>query len=131
MYYFGPYRTAGHHFYKERGGHVSYDEQITIPWTTREIDGKLQPHVPGCRGYSYKGHSNCYCGNSPEGIALVHHKNGWTALSFWDRSVDTRGASSSTYVAEGEFDFDQMVAMAKERFADRWAQMKFEVKLAQ
>jgi hypothetical protein len=63
-----------------------------------------------------------------EGEALVHHKDGWTALAFWDRTVDKRGACCSVYLAEGIFTFEQMVEMAKERFSHRWNKMNFEVK---
>lgn len=47
----------------------------------------------------------------------------------WDRSVDKRGACNSNYFAEGDFTFEQMVTMAKARFAPRWDKMKFEVRL--
>lgn len=61
--------------------------------------------------------------------AALHHIQGWTALCFWDYSVDQRGACNSNYFAEGEFTFGQMVEMAKTRFAQRWNRMKFEVRL--
>lgn len=54
------------------------------------------------------------------GIAKIHHKNGWTAIALWDRSVDTRGGCNSTYFAKGDFSFEEMVKMAKERFSERW-----------
>jgi len=41
--------------------------------------------------------------------------------------VDERGACNSNYFAEGTFTFEQMVEMAKTRFAHRWNKMKFEV----
>lgn len=61
---------------------------------------------------------------------MIHRRDGWTALSFWDRSIDKRGACNSNYFAEGTFTFEEMVALAKERFPDRWACMKFEVHLS-
>ena len=66
-------------------------------------------------------------GNEIQGHAIIHHRNGWTALALWDRSVDTRGACNSTYFAEGTFTFDEMVDMAKTRFSYRWNKMKFAV----
>lgn len=121
MYYFGPWDRAGHFLNDEHGMHVPYDERAKVPWGD-EADGGLQPHHPDCKKHAY-----CGCGSGLEGVALIHHKNGWTALSFWDRSVDTRGACNSTYFAEGTFTFEEMVALAKERFRYRWAKMKFEV----
>ena len=36
-----------------------------------------------------------------QGEAIIHHKNGWTALSLWDSTIDTRPGCSSTYLAKG------------------------------
>lgn len=126
MFYFGPWDGAGHYLTDERGRHVRDDERDTLPWNEwrGEVDGKLQPHGESCNGRPY-----CGC-DQPEGVALLHHKNGWTALSFWDRSVDKRGGCNSTYFAKGTFTFDQMVEMAKTRFAYRWNKMNFDVKNA-
>lgn len=123
MYYFGPWDRAGHHLHNELGCHVW--DVSDLPWGN-EADGGLQPHFEDCR--KRRGSSSyCDCGRGPEGVAVVHYKNGWTALSFWDRSVDTRGACNSSYFAEGTFTFDEMVALAKERFAYRWNKMSFAV----
>jgi hypothetical protein len=121
MYYFGPWNSPGHHYYTEDGGAVYLQEERTIPWQPHQIDGKLQP---GC--YFERGRW-WHKGTEKQGQALLHHKEGWTAISFWDRSVDARGGCNSTYVAEGEFTFEQMVEMAKSRFAYRWNKMPFIV----
>lgn len=120
MFYFGPWGEPGHYMFNEHRMWV-HKEEDNIPWNG-QIDGRLQP---GCRFED--GRWEHYDADETEGRALLHHKNGWTALSFWDRSVDTRFASNSTYFAEGTFTFEQMVEMAKARFADRWNRMKFEV----
>jgi hypothetical protein len=119
-YYFGPWSQAGHHLYG-RGGSSAYHAEQMIPWSS--IDGELQPHRESCRRDS----GYCGCGSGPEGEALLHHRNGWTALSFWDRSVDRRGNCNSTYFAEGDFSFNEMVAIAKAQFGERWAKMGFQV----
>jgi hypothetical protein len=101
----------------------------SFPWTEGQIDGSMQPHFANCRKKRpYSQSSYCDCGSGPEGVACIHRKNGWTALCFWDRSVDHRGACNSNYFAEGDFTFDEMVVMAKERFSYRWNKMNFEVK---
>lgn len=125
MFYFGPWDQAGHHFHGENGylHHSAFD---CCPWQpfsgTSGIDCQLQP---GCYIDRY-GHWK-RTDKQIEGEALIHHKNGWTALSFWDRSVDKRGGCNSTYFAEGTFTFDEMVEMAKARFAYRWNKMSFKV----
>lgn len=118
MLYFGPWDRAGHFFFTEEGRCAWEDERVS-PWTAGDIDGGLQP---GCvKGDPYRHRTEV------EGEALLHHKDGWTAISFWDRSVDTRGACNSTFIAKGVFTFDEMVSLAKARFATRWGRMKFEV----
>ena len=112
MLYFGPWAEAGHFMLKEDGAWATKEQVARLPWGQYEPDGSLQPE-----------------GQQNEGEALLHHKDGWTALAFWDRTVDTRGNSSSTYIAEGVFTFEQMVEMAKTRFAVRWNKMKFKVTL--
>lgn len=129
MLYFGPWDRPGHYLHDANGSKVSeYNEWGRkmlrgFPWCSSGtgIDGVLQPgtEIRFGRRHTVR---------EVEGEALLHHRDGWTALSFWDRSVDSRGASNSTYFAEGAFTFDEMVAMAKDRFATRWKRMSFDVR---
>lgn len=113
MLYFGPWDGLGHFMHMEEGRRPPREQKKEGPWDPFKPggpDGGLQPEGP-----------------QEEGKALLHHKDGWTALAFWDRTVDHRGNSCSTYIAEGVFTFTEMVEMAKTRFAPRWNKMKFEV----
>lgn len=69
----------------------------------------------------------CPGGLEIEGNALLHHKDGWTALAFWDRSVDKRGKSNSVFLAEGTFDFERMIDLAKEFFPEVMERIKFPI----
>jgi hypothetical protein len=125
MFYFGPLYESGHYMYRENGQTVYSEDRKDIPWQGWDIDGKLQPGCFVDRGrWDHRGPEN-------EGEALLHHKDGWTALSFWDRTIDTRYGCNSTYIAEGILTFEQMVELAKARFPKRWGMMKFEVRLSQ
>jgi hypothetical protein len=62
-----------------------------------------------------------------EGIASIHQKDGWTALSFWDRSIDDRHKSNSNFLAEGTFNFEEMLAISKKHFPEIFERFKFEV----
>jgi hypothetical protein len=121
--YFGCWEQAGHFLCDEHGRHM-HDEKV-CPWKDYEIDSKLQPGCYEDRGYWQ------HRGPETEGEALVHHKDGWTALSFWDRSVDKRGKCNSTFMAEGIHDFETMKKIAMERFPKIWSRFTFEVKLVQ
>jgi hypothetical protein len=124
MVYFGPWKESGHFFFYENGGTVYADERKTLCWKDYEIDGVMQPGCPDPNDRLKRRTRPMV-----EGEALLHHKDGWTALSFWDSSVDTRPGSTSTYIAKGIFTFEEMVQLAKTRFAERWNKMTFQVKL--
>ena len=51
-----------------------------------------------------------------EGQYVLTHKDGWTALSFHDYTVDQRPGSNSSFLAEGEYTRDQMFGIAWEHF---------------
>lgn len=127
MFYFGPWSEAGHYFFDESGRSIQEEKIPGFPFghdgARIPVDGCLQP---GCQKDRY-GRWNHRDTPEVEGEALLHHISSWTVLSFWDRSVDTRGACNSNYFAEGGFTFDQMVEMAKARFAGRWSRMRFDV----
>ncbi len=126
MYYFGCVERAGHFLWDKSlsGRSLSSEKEPSLPWNPDrgEVDGVLQHHSDECKKRAY-----CGCGSSTEGKALVHHKNGWTALSFWDRSVDSRGGCNSTFFAQGDFTFDDMVQLAKVNFPSIWNRYKFSV----
>lgn len=125
MVYFGPWKESGHYFFYETGEPVYSEERKKLGWKDHEIDGVMQP---GCPDPSDRLQRH---GPRIQGEALLHHRDGWTALSFWDSSVDTRPGCSSTYIAKGIFTFEKMVELSKTRFAVRWNRMKFAVKLAE
>jgi len=63
---------------------------------TYEVDGRLQP------GGDLK---------DEEGKCLLHLRNGWTAIAWWDRSgPDKRPGCCSAFVMRGEHAFSSMVA---------------------
>lgn len=131
LLYFGPLKESGHFMFYENEEQVSHRLADTItPWKSNDIDGTLQPGMILWRDHWIS--ESQHGGRSyHEGEAVIHHKDGWTALSFWDSTIDTRPGCSSTYLADGSFTFEQMVELAKARFAERWNKMKFEVRLAQ
>lgn len=131
MFYFGPWDRAGHYFFDERGCSIDEDCTPGFPFGHSSpkqimVDGRLQP---GCPDPNDRLHRRTRA--EIEGEALLHHLQGWTALCFWDRSVDSRGACNSNYFAEGIFTSEEMIAMAKLRFAHRWNKMKFKVRVVE
>jgi hypothetical protein len=51
-----------------------------------------------------------------QSAALLHHRDGWTALAMHDYSQDKRGNSNANFIFDADLDFDAALAAARERF---------------
>lgn len=122
IYYFGCVERAGHFLWTPGPRDALRD---TTPWGPCP-DGTLCPH-PNPRCEFNTNHFGCKC-EQHEGIALLHHKDGWTALGFWDRSVDKRGGCNSNFLAEGIYTFEQMIDLATQHYPAIVSRYKFEIK---
>ena len=109
MYYFGCPVVPGHYLYATTGAKI-YKHKL--PWKYCSLDSTLCPTDP----------------KQPEGLAWLHHKDGWTAISFWDRSGDSRRNSNSAFLTEGTYTFTEMLDISKIQFPDIWARFTFEVR---
>lgn len=122
-FYFGCWNNAGHYIHQV-GGHKLplYNGAHPFPWDVSELDGGLCPgvwHRPS--GHRVKPTEEI------QGLARLHHRQGWTAMAFWDRSVDTRGGCNSVFMVEGEHDFEKMCALFQEHFPTVWKRFKFQI----
>lgn len=106
-FYFGCWQTSGHYFHKRRMRTV-HGAVNEVPWGYGVE--KLMPKA------------------QIEGEAALHHKDGWTALSFADRSVDARPGSHSTFVFKDVLDFEDALAAAREHYPEVFRRFKFEVR---
>jgi hypothetical protein len=119
--YFGCIDRPGHFLIEGRKS--VHPRQRDIPWTEEQLDMTL---CPGVVEVSY-GHK---ADKQVEGHAKLHHRDGWTALAFWDRSVDGRMNCNSVFVIEGEHVFDDAKRIAMAAYPHIWKRFKFEVKLS-
>lgn len=112
IYYFGCWHESGHYFHDQYMRHYWRDVSELLPesWRNR-YDGGLLP----------KGRSQ------EEGRAIILHEDGWTALSFWDRSVDHRGNSNSTFYLRHVLDFMPMLELCKLTFPQVFERFTFKV----
>lgn len=97
--YFGCVNQAGHYLWLP--GPVSAYREKT-PWGPEgwSLDGTIAP----------KG--------QPVRVAAIQHKDGWTAMGFWDKSVDERPGSNSVFIADGDYTFEEMLSHAKTYFPE-------------
>lgn len=122
-YYFGcarginGHRAAGHFF--NAPGHIgrvtAREAQAVVPW--ERVDGALAPRKGTGR----------YAEECAQGVAALHHLDGWTALAFWDRTGDSRGASNSVFFFEGDWDFDHTLKLAREHFPEVLNRLTFPI----
>ena len=64
--------------FRANGYKMTKTDAIGVPWSYR--------------GDGIERERWFYRGPQTQGEALLYHKQGWTAISFWDRSVDERGS---------------------------------------
>lgn len=111
MYYFGvnDNKGLGHYLWTQDakrvdiGGPIQIDrDKKAIPWVISELDGGLAPDDP----------------SQQHGKALLHHKDGWTALAFWDRTGDRRSGSNSVFLEQGVLTFEEILKIAEKQFSE-------------
>lgn len=115
--YFGCYKDTGHyHWYPSPDGIRSVlscmheDRRNPTPWGDR-IDGTLCPQSTNDLGKAY-----------------LHHLDGWTALAFWDRTVDRRPGSCSVFCIERcLWEFRDVLAAFQAAFPTIYARFPFEI----
>jgi len=96
--------VLGHFMHSYKCGSWGHVTGRPSPWGFREID--LAPEKgPQPRGVDQR-----------EGPAQLHHRDGWTMLSFWDRSVDSRPGAHGNFIFQGTHDFADMMRLAAEHF---------------
>src|SRR5512139_4021755 len=117
--YFGCWEHMGHFLYDVTGRRTT-PEQLNLPWRAEEFDGRLCPGWSRDRQLSLE----------EEGEALVHHRDGWTALGFWDRSLDKRYNSVSVFFLPGLMAYDEVLMEAKRIFPKIWKRFSFQVRSA-
>lgn len=115
VYYFGcakPYSSDGHQFYI-RPWYSDYESRKWIPWKLGELDGGLAPVLNPHVKDNYR-RQEC-----PQGVTSVTIKDNWTALSFWDRTGDQRGASNSCFLIDSIVSFEEGIELARQQ----WTQL--------
>lgn len=124
LYYFGCYGGTGHYMHDV---HMNRDWEFckTNTWGYH-VDGGLAPGSEAKNANKYKDpeYTNHY---NREGSAKLHHKDGWTALAWWDRSVDSRPGSNSVILAEGQFTEVEMVGFLFTEFKRVWNRIKYPI----
>lgn len=105
VWHFGCIGEAGHYLRKPDGssGNVRTDQ----PWGFK-IDTRLCPQP-----------------ESGDGKTAEHHKDGWTAVAFWDYSGDSRPGSNSVFLVHAEATTEQVLEAARVQWPHLFARRGF------
>ena len=95
---------AGHQLRSRTLPHLVWD---STPWD-RLIDGGLAPR------------RDCVTGEYVE-----HHKDGWTAVAFWDRSGDSRPGSNTVFLVATTVTGAELLSAAREQWPAVFARPGF------
>jgi hypothetical protein len=110
-FYFGCWDGPGHFLHVPGGRTREHSLPPDFPLRFHILDGGLlPPNLP-----------------EVEGRATFIHINGWTVMSFWDRSVDTRGKCNSAFLFRGRLSFSEACHEAAEAFPSVWRRFKFPI----
>ena len=93
-----------------------------VPWG-HAVDGELAPY--GDALYREGIVALSQCGNQlgrPE-------EEWWTAISWWDNSVDSRQPANATFVVDARCDAGSLLAQARTSFPQIFARFKYELVL--
>ena len=96
--YFGYWYPGGGHMLRKPSGYSERED--TLPPELRRLDGpfagdpaKIKGYYDGVHGKQTVPHWDT--NDQEQGLGRLHHVAGWTVLTFWDRSGDTRGKNGS------------------------------------
>lgn len=99
MFYFGTNGSPGHYLYNSNMTRTRSFDFKEIPWGVKIDTGLLDKTK-----------------SQVNGQGVLAHKDGWTALSFWNRIDDKRSGCNSAFIVDREATFDEMVHLARTFF---------------
>ena len=111
-YYFGCRNNEAGHYAFDRTLFMRCKNVPVRNWLSQH-DGALPPQY----------------GPEVEGLVQFRSWPGVCSIAFWDRSVDKRGKSSSSFLLPGELTPDEALAAAREAFPTVFARFTFDVAL--
>ena len=110
IYFFGVSSAQNKgHFLHHEGMRVAWDDKKLLPFSSHILDGGLLPQHPQVQGELH--------------LAVI---NGWTLLSMWDRTADSRPGSNAVFLAEGNHVIEEMKNIASEKFPAIWKRIQGE-----
>ena len=101
LIYFGCHKQSGHYWWLP-GYRQYFNPPENDPWGKHVDSGLAESPIPG----------------QVEGAAILHKLNLWTAIAFWDRSVDKRLGSNSVFLIDTFMDAEELLLKAAAAFPE-------------
>ena len=108
--YFGWEPPSGHRLRSRKGMAIAYD---STPWG-QIIDCGLAPHGRGNK--------------IVDGLVATYHKDGWTAIAFWDQSGDRRPGSNTAFFVNITMTTEGLICLARQRWPEVFSRPGFPIK---
>lgn len=113
---------AGHYLCDPTGTLSGRAMEAMLPEPLRRLDGVWCHPRPMTRE-EIRSHAHVRT-DETQGRAYIHDVEGWTVVSWWDRSADPRGGCCAAFVAEGRRPFAHMLDLARANFPREMARME-------
>lgn len=107
-------RYGGHCFHAAVHHPLNVRPEDSIPAAWRRSPSSLWPKFCG-EHFPLLGSAERAL-SEPEGVAVVHHLDGWTALAFYSRTFDVRYGCGAVIFLRGDLVFSAAIAKARESF---------------
>ena len=106
-------------------GREAYEEHRRFPFSENRLDTGFAPRT------APRNPRNVYDKGDelPQGQARLTHIKGWTVVSFWDRTGDSRSNSNTAFVFDERLSGDDALRIAREKFPRLFARFTFEVRI--
>lgn len=112
VYYFGVARGQTGHYCYDRTYSCPNNYAVRTPW----VDVPYAPLGEWAARLALYGTGNIKQNEQVEGVRHHVTDQGWTLLSWWDRSAHERHGSHSTFAIQGEYQADEAEAIARTAF---------------
>lgn len=139
VFYYGCWQEPGHYLWLPGSGgqpKKAYDQGATerrllgsYPHSSERVVGEIPWGYGLDSGVVSRAVRDGRVVDLRQGRAVVEHRDGWTALSFWDYSVDSRPGSSSTFVFDQILDGPTALAEARRAFSAVFDRFDFDIVL--
>jgi hypothetical protein len=118
MYYFGCIGQPGHYLWENESKKLRYGEfpdDFPKAWLSTDKINTERMLVSAPNSYG------------EQGVALVQHCEGWTSVSFPDRTVDSRPNCVSVFLERGLLSLEETMNIARLEFPSVVNRYNFEI----